>query len=197
VSSRQFFLEAVEEGLEKRHLKTYPAVSIYLVNLLEHYLDARNLFESEVDEQGRRRADTLAEMYLQANNSESSARRELLKKLADKSLYISGFFGDSLSRKLVDIDYYAELGGSAYGCLSACVKEDTTAMVYKVFSSRFLEFVDVLTYISQKSNIHSDQSLLRLYDRYLKTGSEVAKEKLIEMGVVTIPRDQIKSAKQD
>ena len=197
MSSRQFFLESVEEGLEKRNLKTYPAVSMYLVNLLEYYLDARNLFDEQMDEQGRRKPGTMAEMFLQASNAEANERRELLKKLGDKSLYISGFFADSLNRKLVDVDYYAELGGAAYRSLSGCVKEELSAQVYKIISSRFLEFVDVLSYISHKAMINTDQNILRLYDVYLKTGSPIAREKLVEMGVVTLPRDNVRSAKQD
>jgi hypothetical protein len=122
---------------------------------------------------------------------------DLLKKLGDRSLYISGFFGDSLERKLVDIDYYAEMGGAAYASLADNVSDDISAQVYRIFSRDFLAYVDVLTYISQQSMIQSDQSLLRLYDRYMRTGSELAKEKLIEMGVLTLSVDQVKLAKQD
>jgi hypothetical protein len=197
ISSRDYFEEAVKEGLEKRKLKTYPAVNAYLVNLLEHYLDARNLFENEVDEAGHRQHPTLAEMYLKASVAEPVDQRDLLKKLGDKTLYISGFFGDSLQRKIVDVDYYAGLGGAAYESLSRVAKEDTVAQVYHIFSRRFLDFVDVLGYISQKSFIQSDASILRLYDRYLRTGSELAREKLVEMGVVTVSKDHIKLARQD
>ncbi|MNL70447.1 hypothetical protein D3C87_1954520 [compost metagenome] len=53
-----------------------------------------------------------------------------------------------------------------------------------------MDFVDVLTFISHQSLIKSDQSILRLYDRYLRTGSELAKDKLIEAGVLTVPSRQ-------
>jgi dimeric dUTPase (all-alpha-NTP-PPase superfamily) len=89
------------------------------------------------------------------------------------------------------------MGGAAYESLSYVIKEDSLAMVYKVISKRFLEFVDVFTYISQQSLVQSDESILRLYDRYLRTGSELAREKLIEMGVVTLSKDQIKLVRQD
>jgi hypothetical protein len=187
-SPRQYFGEMVEAGFSKRNIKTTPAVQLYMVQLLEHYLDARNLFT---------RPDTLAETFLMASNSQTPEKIELLKKLGDKSLYISGFFGDSLARKIVDLDYYAGMGGAAYASLADCVREDDTAHVYRIFSQRFIEFVDVLTYISQQSSVHTDQGLLRLYDRYMRTGSELAKEKLIEMGVLTLPTDQAKLARQD
>jgi Mor family transcriptional regulator len=197
VSPREYFSEMVETGLNKRNLKTYPAVQKYLVDLLEHYLDARNLYDETPDQSGQRQPSTLAEMYLRANNAEMTEKRDLLKKLGDRSLYISGFFGDSLDRKIVDIEYYADMGGAAYESLAHVSREDTTASVYRIFSKRFLEFVDVLSYISQQSFVQSDQSILRLYDRYLRTGSELAREKLIEMGVVTVSKDHIKLIRQD
>lgn len=196
VSPKEYFQELVRKGLEHRRLETHPHVETYLVNLLQHYLDARNLFESEVDEQGQRRPQTLAEMYLIASQSENSVRVELLKKMGDKSLYISGFFGDSLERKIVDIDYYAEMGGAAYRDLASVTREDTVARVYTIFSRRFIEFVDVLTHVSQSALVQNNQSVLRLYDRYLRTGSELARERLLEMGVLAVPRDQAKGSRQ-
>lgn len=197
VSSKEYFEEVVKEGLARRNLKTNPAVNRYLVDLLQYYLDARNLYETDSDGAGPRQHQTLAEMYLKANIAEPAERVEQLKKLGDRTLYISGFFGDSLQRKIVDVDYYAELGCAAYESLSKVAKEDTVAQVYKTFSRRYFDFVDVLGYISQKSFIQSDASILRLYDRYLRTGSELAREKLIEMGVVTVSKDHIKLARQD
>jgi hypothetical protein len=184
----EYFSEVVEAGFSKRNIKAAPAVQMYMVRLLEHYLDARNLFTQP---------DTLAETFLMASTSQTPEKIDLLKKLGDKSLYISGFFGDSLSRKIVDLDYYAGMGGAAYASLADCIREDDTAQVYRIFSQRFIEFVDVLTYISQQSSVHTDQGLLQLYDRYMRTGSELAKEKLIEMGVLTLPTDQAKLARQD
>lgn len=197
VSPEAYFQELVQKGLSNRKIQTYPLVESYLVKLLQQYLDARNLFDQEyATESGQKNPQTLAEMYLHAQNAELAVKSEMLRKLGDRTLYISGFFGDSLARKVVDIDYYAEIGGAAYASLAHCTREDALARVYTVFSSRFLEFVDVLTYISHHSFVQSDQSLLRLYERYMRTGSEMAREKLQEMGVMTLPRDQVKLGKQ-
>ena len=129
LNSNDFFAEVVKQAFNKRKISTYPAVETYLVKLLEHYLDARNLFESEVDELGNKKPQTLAEMYLSASQKSPTEKAELLKKLADRSLYISGFFGDSLNRKAVDVDYYVSIGGSAYATLANSVKEDTLSAV--------------------------------------------------------------------
>lgn len=197
VSPEGYFKELVQKGLTQRKIQTPPLVESYLVKLLHHYLDARNLFDPEyATESGQKNPQTLAETYLIAQSAEASVKMELLRKLGDRTLYISGFFGDSLQRKIVDIDYYAEIGGAAYASLAHCTREDTMAKVYSIFSSRFLDFVDVLTYISHHSFVKSDESILRLYDRYMRTGSELAREKLEEMGVVPLPHDQVKLGKQ-
>lgn len=197
VSPGDFFRDLVRKGFERRKLDTFPHVESYVVQLLQHYLDARNLFDPEFDETGRRIPKTLAEMYLTANNAEDQhIKVELLKKLGDRSLYMSGFFGDSLQRKLVDVDYYVNMGGVAYATLASCVREDTSARIYETISKRFIEFVDVLTYISHSSFIKSNESVLRLYDRYLTTGSELAREKLHEMGVLSLGKDQAKRSRQ-
>lgn len=196
VSPKEFFTEVVKEGLRERGLEGPPRAESYLVDLLQHYLDTKNLFEPDVDEAGQRRPQTLAEMYMTASQSEPIVRIELLKKLGDRSLYISGFFADSLNRKLVDLDYYADMGGAAYRDLADITADETLSRVYRLFSRQFISYVDVLTYISQKSLIQSNEDILRLYDRYLKTGSELAREKLTEMGVLTVSLEQAKKSRQ-
>lgn len=191
VSSEDYFSEMVDVALDERKVKAALPVKNYLVELLQFYLDARNLFEEEVvDESGRRKPQTLAELYLTAHQLEFSSKVEMLKKMADRSLYISGFFSDSLQRKIIDVDYYVEMGRSAYGSLAHCTREDTKASIYKTFAQRFGDFVDVLSHFSQKARLQSNQNILRLYDRYLRTGSALDREKLIEMGIPTSKQDK-------
>ena len=197
ISPGDFFKDQVRQGLLRRKLETYPQVETYLVDLLQHYLDAKNLFEPEYSESGIKNPRTLAEMYLFANSTEDqSLKVELLKKLGDRSLYLSGFFGDSLQRKIVDVDYYVNMGGVAYATLAGCVRQDISARVFTTMSRQFIDFVDVLTHISQNSFVKSNESILRLYDRYLTTGSELAKEKLTEIGVLPLTPDQTKNGRQ-
>lgn len=199
MSSKDYFGQALEDAFYARKINAEHNVKGYLIELMEHYLDAQNLFENDkVDENGKRRPNTLAEMYLMAANADSHQKIELLKRLGDKSLYISGFFGDSLQRKVVDIGYYVHMGGSAYETLSKTLdKKDPLKEVFLTISKRFVDFVEALTYISQNSMVSNNQSLLRLYDRYLQTGSTLAKEKLLEMGIVAIPGDQKNPLKQE
>lgn len=197
ISPEQYFSESLKEAFEKRKTKTSPHIETYLIHLLKSYLDSRNLFASQqaVLGENEKPPETLAEMYLVAMNLESPRNRELMKIMADRSLYMAGFFGDSLQRKLIDVDYYMEMGSVAYHNLAQWTREDQLSYVYKTFSCRFSDFVDVLSYMSEKASIQADQNILRLYEKYVKTGSEFAREKLNAMGIVTVPKEQLKVSK--
>lgn len=195
-STKEFFNESLESAFKYFHIEPHPLSRTYLVDLLERYMLSQNLFDLDA-ETGKYKRNTLAELFLKAQNESSSVVRiDLLKKLGDTSLYISGFFGDSLKRKLVDIDYYADMGGVAYGCLAKETSDQAMSEVFDHFSSRFIEFVDVLTYMSQKSLVQSDKDLLRLYDRYLATGSKLAEDQLLESGVLNSELLKTKGIKQ-
>ncbi len=189
VSPNDYFREVVEHAFQQRNMKTFPMAEAYLVQLLGQYVNSDNLFEAQ---EGKKVNPMLAEMFLKAQTTQTIVRIEMLKRLGDVSLYVSGLFGDSLNRKIVDIDYYADMGGQAYGSLAETIKEDTFRKVYSEYSERFLEFVDVLTLISQKVFLQNNESLLRLYDRYLKTGSELARETLLEKGIISVPFEKEK-----
>ncbi len=120
-------------------------------------------------------------MWLTAQNAEPLTQRELLKKLGDRTLYISGFFSESLNRSLVDLDYYSSMGTSAYRTLS--ISENKCSSLYNEMSIRFHDLVSVLNFISHETFIKTDQGILKLYETYLRTGSSLAKEKLQALGV--------------
>ncbi len=190
-STREFFVDVVEEAVAARNMKTFPLARNYLVSILDNYVTTTNLFDSQ-SENGKLTRETLAETFLKAQSANPTVKVEMLKKLGDVSLYVSGFFSDSLNRKLIDVDYYVDMGQTAYGVLAAETRQDTAKCVFSEFSKRFIEYVDLLTLISQKALVQNDDSLLRLYEKYLKTGSSLARETLEEKGIVTIPFDKTK-----
>jgi hypothetical protein len=195
LSARDFFQETVGEAFRQRNVKTLPLVKSYLVELLEFYVPTSNLFD-DFDSSGKRTRATLAETFLIAQNSEQNVRIELLKKLGDRSLYISGFFGDSLQRKLVDVDYYADMGCAAYSSLAAQVSEDMVARLYEEIAGRFNEFAEVLNYISSLAHITNEENIMRLYETYARTGSDLAREKLNEKGLIAVPLQSLTKKNQ-
>lgn len=185
ITAEQHFSELLKEACAYRQVEILPSNEIYILKLLNHYVDSRNLHFPFVSESVEKIPDTFAELYLTALSCNEPIKQKYMKILADKSLYLSGFFADSLQKKSVDINYYMGIGSAAYQNLAAWTKEESTAAVYSQFSKRFADYADLLNYISTKSTLQSEQNILKLYERYIKTGSESIREKLTELGVVT------------
>lgn len=192
VSSKDFFIENLHRGMQKRKLSLFPEVIKYLADLLEFYIHTDNFVNSEQTEDRPRRSKTFAELLLEAQLAENPVKFTLLKRIGDKTLYVSGFFADSLNRSLVDLDYYKQLGVTAYNNLAELTNETHSAKVFNEMASRFTDLTDLLTLISQESMVQNHQSILRLYESYLRTGSELAKERLADLGVIPISVQDVK-----
>ena len=168
----EYFKEQVEAALANRKIVAGELTAYYVVQLLAGFLE--------------RRAGDDAPLLLQlahALDSGGGPQRASLKQIGDAALFISGFFPDSLRRKLVDVDYYVSVGGCAYTALSR-VEHDSFSPVFAELADRFVEFADVLSEVSERSACCTNTDLLRLYDRWLRTGSPRSGQLLAERGVV-------------
>jgi hypothetical protein len=155
----------------------------YLIELL----DSRVRTPAAVAEVASEEA-TLAEDLLAARLHAGVARLRRLRDLGDRALFIAGFFGDSLSRSVVDIDYYGDVGRAAYANLAESlawqVREKAWTGLYIELSLRFDQFVDVLAEVGDRTRSGGSEDLLRLYERYLRTGSLRDRVRLLRRGQV-------------
>jgi hypothetical protein len=178
----EFFREQLEKAMEHQRVSTSAFTEYYLVNLLSACVHG-DLPPSEpgFDE------TPLAVLYIRAVQSSRAERTRLLRAMGDTALFVSGFFTDSLSRGLVDLGYYKAMGGQAYARLS---REDSAlgvgATVFSELSGRFCEFADVLAEVSEASHLSTNQSVVRLYERWVQTGSRRAATLLAERGIAPV-----------
>ena len=173
VSAVEYFKELVEDALAHQRIAAGEMTAFYVVHLLARFL-RRPADEDEAP---------LACQLARALDSGGLQQRMGLKQIGDLSLFISGFFPDSLRRKLVDGDYYVSIGGFAYDTLSR-YETETFSPVFAELAEKFVDFVDVLSEVSERASCTSNLDLLRLYEKWLKTGSRRSGELLIERGVV-------------
>jgi hypothetical protein len=172
-SASEYFRELVEGALAHQRIAAGELTSFYVVNLLTGFL------QRPADEADAPLAIRLAE----ALDAAGVRQRTSLKQIGDLSLFMSGFFADSFERKLVDVDYYMSIGGTAYTVLSRS-ETDTFSSVFAELADNFVGFVDVLSEVSERASCSSNADLLRLYGRWLKTGSPRSGRLLVERGVV-------------
>jgi hypothetical protein len=184
-SAVEYFKELVEQAMAHQRLATTELASFYVVQLLAGFLrrPAGDVAGNEAP-LAVRLADVLGAGGLR--------QRSALREIGDASLFVSGFFGESLNRKIVDIDYYVSIGGYAYNTLSR-VESDTFSPVFAELADKFVGFVDVLSEVSERTSCTSNADLLRLYERWLKTGSARSGQLLAERGVV--PNPSLKSTR--
>ena len=74
------------------------------------------------------------------------------------------------------------MGEYAYGSLSRAV--DALRDVFAELARKFVGFSDVLADISERTALASNHDVLRLYEKWLRTGSTRDGQKLIERGIV-------------
>jgi hypothetical protein len=180
-SAHEFFREHVSDVLAHRRLHVQEATEFYLVNLLATFLDKERLFVADAD--GRVEAEPLAFILLRASQADRHVRAAQLRRLGDTALFVSGFFADSLSRSLVDVDYYIAMGGRAYGTLRETERGAGLTDLYGELSDRFPTFVDLFAEIAELSELRSNRGLVRLYERFLHTRSKRVAQLLEERGV--------------
>lgn len=170
----EYFKELVESAVARQRLKVGELTTFYVVNLLCGFV---RVGDTALD------AEPLALRLAQALDSGGLEQRARLRSLGDLSLFVSGFFSDSLNRKLVDVDYYVSLGEYAYASLSRA-ESALFAEVFAELADKFCSFVDVLNDVSERSALTRNADLLRLYERWLRTGSRRDGQLLVERGLV-------------
>lgn len=182
-SAVEYFKDLVDRALTHQGIATQELTSYYVVQLLAGFLQQpENLDDGP-----------LSVRLAQALESGGMRQRASLKQIGDLSLFIAGFFSESLNRKMVDVDYYATIGGRAYHALSR-VETDTFSPVFAELGSKFVDFVDVLSEVSERTSCATNVDLLRLYEKWIKTGSRRSGQLLVERGVV--PNASIKATLQ-
>jgi hypothetical protein len=170
----EYFKELVESAMEHQQLATSEMTSFYVVNLLAGFVHLDGSPASD---------EPLGIRLAKALQAGGSQQRDGLRRVGDTSLFISGFFSDSLTRSLVDVDYYVTLGECAYSSL-ARQSDETFSVVFDELAGKFIGFVDVLGEVSERTALTSNTDILRLYEKWLRTKSRRSGDLLVERGIV-------------
>ena len=172
----EHFKDLVTTAIQRQRVTADELTEFYLSSLLADFMESKKLTD-----------EPLAITYLRALSSEKEMRARLLKQLGDIALFTSGFFSDSLTRKIVDIDYYIAMGETSYGNLAAIHgtsgPDGRLSTLFTELATKFKPFVDVLTEVSERCRLTTSKDILRVYERWLKTGSKRAEAILKELGI--------------
>lgn len=186
---QEYFHELVTAALKDRSSRPSSEVQFYLVNLLNQFITTDRLYAR--DAEGHVRDEPLALLVKEAlDETGVEAQRSLFRYIGDISLYTAGFFQDSLARKVVDIDYYMEMGTAAYRHVAARIGEKPAQTLYQELAEGFPVCVEILAEVSDQTTQKSETNLLRIYETWVRTRSERAAKALQEAGI--LPNSTIK-----
>ena len=174
----EYFHEVVTDALNVVDLEASEPASWYLVGLLGEMTRARI-------------SDEPLGLKLAQPGAEIGERVKTLKQVGDQSLYVAGFFSESLNRSLVDVDYYVGIGQNAYAQLARSLgAQKTLTEVYEELSDKFPRFVDVLVEVRKRSDF-ATPDIGKLYEIWLKTRDEWVEKKLRAAGVLVDPDHKV------
>ena len=185
---RDFFRESIDQAIDNLHVHVTTHTSHYVVNLMTLFARSEALYEDDGETYGVR---PLALMMADAADADSlSQRSDSLQRIGDVALFTAGFFAESLASKAVDVDYYVQMGGTAYGSLCdeirGTARGRALADVYQELAHKFQLLVDVLNEVRDTTQGSSDADLVRTFELWRKTGSNRAEDLLRRAGVVPL-----------
>jgi len=183
-SLQEFFKNSVDKAMDRQGVSADEHTAFYVVNLLTLFARSESLYdETENGLELKPVAKVLAESI---DSERSEVRNHALQRVGDVSLFIAGFMAESLARRLVDVDYYIFMGGTAYSQLSSnvrgSIRGDAFAGVFAELAEKFPVFVDVLADVRDEAS-GSELDTLRIYEIWRRTGSRRAERLLRARGI--------------
>ena len=183
-----YFRTSIDEVIVQQGVDLDPHATHYVVNMMTLFSRSEELYEDDGETYGIK---PLALMLADASDAPSAEHRNnVLQRIGDVTLFISGFFVESLANKAVDIDYYIHMGENAYGSLSeetrGTFRGNAFADIYRELAVNFQILIDVLHEVRASARPDSDVNVLRTYEIWLKTGSRRAENLLRQEGIVPI-----------
>lgn len=184
-SLQEFFKDSVAGAMTRQGVDADDHTAYYVVNLLTLFARSEALFDRS---DNRTELKPLALILADAvDSARAEERHYALQRVGDISLFLAGFFGEGFASRLVDVDYYVNMGGSAYSALSEQVRGSLRGQVFgAVFaelSAKFVDFVDVLAEVRSEASERPDVDILRTYELWQRTGSRRAERELRRHGI--------------
>jgi hypothetical protein len=183
-SIASFFSEAVEDSIRSRKIDATDGATRYIVALLAEYAHPDKLTGETLDR-------PLTLLFDEAVHAPDAADRfERLRALGDGVLYGCGFFGDHFESRGVDRKYLHAIGTRAYESAGVMLRPRPKAPGFDLFgelAAKFAAFVEIVSDVADGSvatGTETARGLLRVYERWLKTGSERLANALTAQGMV-------------
>lgn len=188
-----YFLRQLRRAVQNQKTEVPFLMETYLARLLSSFVHVEKLFPESKDGD---KEHSLALMYFEAMDASAEKQRVMLQKMADLSLYMSGYFSSSLNNRVVNPESYTSMGSSAYYRLACIAEKIMLKEIFMDLSRKFDTYTGLLGEVADKSRMWDNRDILTLYEKWLKSGDAYLLKMLTELGVLhTEPKKRRASRK--
>jgi len=163
-----FIVDEIEAAEEKLNIRLSKYTKIYILDLLKKLCTQRDPLNLELI--GDR---PLAIVLMEAVRKDIFQKIRDLKAVGDISLIFSGLYPEYLTRRLVDIDYYIEIGKRSYHLLSDTysnfTRQQELFVLYSQLVAEFITLIQILTEMASELHFLDEENLEKIYNRYRRT----------------------------
>jgi hypothetical protein len=174
-----FFFEGLNT-LNKKSLCPVPeSVIYYSSDVLDKFALSQDFFEIS---DGKVREKILGMKLLEATQLGRDEQRKVYKEVADMSLLVCGYFSESTNKKLVDAQYYSQIGKMAYSQLNNVAPTflDIPSF-YNMFATCFESITTLMSILATQSRNGLDNNLI--FNKVMKN-EEVSEKELLVSGMI-------------
>lgn len=174
-------------SLNKKSLCPVPeSVIYYSSDVLDKFALSQDFFEVS---EGKVREKILGMKLLEASQLTREEQRKVYKEVGDMALLVCGYFVESTQKKLVDSQYYAQLGKMAYGHLNSVTPSFLDIpCFYGMIATCFESLTTLMSMLASQSRTGFEHNLI--FQKVMQDQSVSEKEMLVS-GMIPTPTRKV------
>ena len=142
-----FFEELTKINDKSSHPLPRQAI-LYSSMVMSNMKESKKYFDTT---EGKVREKVLGIRLMESDQMPVNQRKRVLRDIGDTTLLLCGYFFKSISKKIVDVSYYQELGKTAYRRLDVIDPEMyDIASFYMILSEYFEQLTTVISIVANK-----------------------------------------------
>lgn len=180
-----FFFEGLSE-INKKSLCPVPeSIIYYSSDVLDKFALSQDFFETS---EGKVREKILGMKLLEATQYNRDEQKKIYKEVGDMSLLVCGYFSESVNKKIVDKDYYAQLGKMAYSHLNNVSPTFLDIpCFYGMVATCFESMTTLMSILASKSRGEDTNLIFKKIMR----NEAVSEKEMLASGVLTPPERKV------
>lgn len=174
-------------SLNKKSLCPVPeSVIYYSSDVLDKFALSHNFFEIS---EGKVREKILGMKLLEASQLTREEQRKAYKEVGDMALLVCGYFVESTQKKLVDAQYYAQLGKMAYGHLNSVTPTFLDIpCFYGMIATCFESLTTLMSLLASQSRTGFEQNIIF---QKVMTDQAVSEKEMLVSGMIPAPTRKV------